>query len=99
GRREPHSFPPRRSSDLGAITGAPTAAGTISSTISATNASGTGSKTLTITVGAAGSAPVITSPLSASVQAGSFFSYTITASNSPTDRKSTRLNSSHQIIS
>ncbi len=66
----------------GLISGTPTTAGTYSVTISATNAGGTGSHTLTLTINPA--PPVITSPLTATGQVGVAFSYTITATNSPT---------------
>jgi regulation of enolase protein 1 (concanavalin A-like superfamily) len=67
----------------GAITGTPTAAGATTVTLSATNAGGTGSATLTVTV-AMPPTPVITSATTASGTVGGAFSYTITASNSPT---------------
>ncbi len=66
----------------GAITGTPTAAGTSTVTISATNAGGAGSATLTITVTLG--KPVITSATTASGRVGVAFTYTITASNTPT---------------
>ena len=68
----------------GAITGTPSAPGTSSVTVSAINATGTGTATLTLTVQPTPPPPVITSALSATGTAGSVFSYTITASNSPT---------------
>jgi len=67
----------------GAITGTPTAVGSSTVSIGATNAQGTGSATLTLTV-AALAVPVITSPATANVQAGTPFTYQITASNGPT---------------
>src|SRR5438874_5738737 len=66
----------------GVISGTPTTAGTYSVIISATNAWGTGSATLTLTINPA--PPVITSPLTATGQVGVAFSYTITATNTPT---------------
>src|SRR5205823_1955056 len=66
----------------GLISGTPTTAGTYTVTISATNSGGTGSATLTLTINPP--APVITSPLTATGQAGVAFSYQITATNSPT---------------
>src|SRR5438067_1194781 len=66
----------------GLISGTPTTAGTYTVTISATNAGGTGSATLTLTIKPP--TPVITSPLTATGQAGVAFSYQITATNSPT---------------
>src|SRR5205823_3619266 len=58
-------------------------------TISATNAGGTGSATLTLTIKPA--TPVITSHLTATGQVGVAFSYTITATNSPTSYNATVL--------
>ncbi len=69
----------------GAITGNPSAVGTTSVLLGATNSTGTGNATLTVTVAAAGVAPIITnSPLSAGGTAGTPFGFTITASGSPT---------------
>lgn len=69
----------------GAITGNPQNVGSTAVLLGATNASGTGNATLTITVAAAGTAPVITNnPLTAAGTVGSPFSFTITASGSPT---------------
>ncbi len=69
----------------GLITGTPTAVGTTSVLLGATNGSGTSNATLTITVSAAGVAPIITnSPLTAGGTVGTAFSFAITASNSPT---------------
>ena len=68
----------------GAITGTPTTVGTTSVLLGATNATGTGNATLTITVAAAGVAPIITnSPLTAAGTVGTPFSFTITASGTP----------------
>ncbi len=75
----------------GIISGTPTVAGTSTVTVSATNATGTGSATLTITVNAALSAPVISSTKTATATKGITFSYTITASNSPTSYAATGL--------
>ncbi len=72
------------SSASGAIAGIPTASGATSVAISATNGSGTGSATLVITISVAGSAPVITSPLSASGTVGAAFAYQITGAGTPT---------------
>ena len=67
------------------LTGTPTASGTFAGTISAINASGTGTANLTITIsGTAPGAPVISSSLTATGTVGSPFTYTITATNSPT---------------
>ena len=69
----------------GVITGTPTAAGTTAVLLGATNSTGTGSATLTITVAAAGVAPLITNiPLTAAGTIDTPFSFTITASGSPT---------------
>src|SRR5205809_5194662 len=73
----------------GLISGTPTTAGTYTVTISATNAGGTGSATLTLTIKPA--PPVITSSLTATGQVGVAFSYTITATNSPTSYNATVL--------
>ena len=65
----------------GVISGTPTISGSYSITLSAANANGTGTtSTLQLTVG---SLSEITSSLTASGTAGTAFSYTITASNSP----------------
>ncbi|MBI5425671.1 MAG: putative Ig domain-containing protein [Opitutae bacterium] len=74
----------------GLISGAPTASGTFGVTIAAANTFGTDTRTLVLSVGLP-PIPLISSPLSASSQAGSFFSYTITASNSPTAFNATGL--------
>jgi hypothetical protein len=69
----------------GAISGTPASAGTASVTIGAANAGGTGTATLVLTINpAAPTIPGITSALSASGTVGAAFSYTITASHSPT---------------
>ena len=73
----------------GVITGTPTASSTSSVAINATNAGGTGTKTLTITINPP--APVISSNGSASGTTGVAFSYTITASNTPTSYSATGL--------
>jgi hypothetical protein len=73
----------------GLISGTPTAAGTFNVTLSATNPSGTGTKTLTLTVNPAG--PVITSALNASAIVNTNFNYQITATNSPTSFGATGL--------
>jgi len=76
----------------GAITGTPTVVGTTSVLLGATNGTGTGNATLTITIGAAGVAPVITnSPLTAAGTVGTPFSFTITATGSPTSYSATPL--------
>lgn len=69
----------------GVISGTPTAAGTTFTVLNAINASGTSSPaTLTITVAAAAVAPSVTSPTTAPGTVGAAFSYTITATGSPT---------------
>jgi hypothetical protein len=75
----------------GVISGTPTTAGTFTVTISATNAGGTGTKTLTITINNSVSAPVISSASTATGTVGTAFSYTITASNTPTSYNATGL--------
>lgn len=74
----------------GVISGTPTGVATTSVTITATNAGGTDTQTLVITVSNP-PAPVITSILTASGTTGSAFSYTITASNTPTSYNATGL--------
>jgi hypothetical protein len=66
----------------GLISGTPAGAGVSTITLSATNAGGTGTRTWTLTILPA--APAITSSNSAAATAGTFFSYLITATNSPT---------------
>src|SRR5205814_7014927 len=66
-----------------------TTAGTSTVTISATNPGGTGSHTLTLTINPA--TPVIQPPFTATGQVGVAFSYTITATNSPTSYNATVL--------
>jgi PKD repeat protein len=66
----------------GVISGTATAAGTSNVTISATNAGGTGNATLVLTISPP--VPVISSSLTASGTVGVAFTYTITATNSPT---------------
>jgi len=68
----------------GVISGTPTIAGTFIDTVKATNAGGTGTKILTITINPA--TPVISSGATASGTVGIVFtSYTIAASNTPTN--------------
>lgn len=66
----------------GVISGTPTTAGTYTASISATNTGGTGTQNVTITV--APPVPVVTSSSTATGVTGSAFSYSITASGSPT---------------
>ncbi len=76
----------------GIITGTPTTVGTTNVLLGATNATGTGNATLIITVAAAGVAPIITnSPLTAPGTVGTAFSFTITASGTPTSYTATPL--------
>jgi len=83
----------------GAITGSPSATGTTSVLLGATNATGTGNATLTITVAPAGVAPIITNtPLSAAGTVGTPFSFTITASGTPTSYGSTPLPAGLSIV-
>jgi uncharacterized delta-60 repeat protein len=67
----------------GVIEGTPTQTGVFNLTISATNVTGSDSETLQLTVQPP--APIITSAASASGRVNVPFTYTITASNSPTD--------------
>ena len=69
-------------STTGIISGTPTGSAVSTVSLFATNAGGTGSATLTLTVNPA--APAITSAGTASGRVGTVFSYTITASRSPT---------------
>src|SRR5205814_4949173 len=66
-----------------------TTAGTSTVTISATNPGGTASHTQTLTINPA--TPVIQPPFTATGQVGVAFSYTITATNSPTSYNATVL--------
>ncbi len=77
-------------STTGAITGTPTTAATTIITVSATNAGGSGTQSVTLTIGVP-PAPVITSPTSASASVGLAFLYQITASNGPTSFNATGL--------
>ncbi|MDB6126777.1 MAG: Endoglucanase [Verrucomicrobia bacterium] len=74
------------------ISGTPTTAGTSVVTITVTNASGTSTFALTITVGAANAAPVITSPTNAPGTAGTpFVPYVIAGTGLPTSFTATGL--------
>ena len=76
----------------GAIDGTPTAAGVSIVSLGATNSFGTGTATLSITVAAAGAAPIITSPPTAPGTVGSaFVTYPITATGLPTSYTATGL--------
>ena len=69
----------------GVISGTPTTAATSTVTVSAINTGGTGTKAVTITiVPAVPNVPVISSSPTASGTVGTAFSYSITATNSPT---------------
>ena len=69
----------------GRINGTPTIAGIFVTTLSATNSLGTGTTTLTITVAAAGVAPIVTNgPLTAAGTVGTPFTFTIAATGTPT---------------
>jgi hypothetical protein len=68
----------------GVISGTPTQPGSFVVQLSAINAGGTGSRNLSLVINPPPpTAPVITSPLSAQAQAGSAFTYRITAANNP----------------
>lgn len=87
-------------STTGAITGTPTATGTTSVLLGATNANGTGNATLVITVAAPGSAPIVTnSPLIAAGTSGTPFSFSVTASGSPTSYAASGLPAGLSIVS
>ena len=76
----------------GVISGIPTTSGTPTITVGASNTGGTGNATLTLTIASAPpSAPVITSLATASATVGQAFTYTITATNSPTGFTATTL--------
>lgn len=76
----------------GRIAGTPTTAGLWDSTISATNAGGTGTAVLTFSFySLPTNPPVINSPLSAETMVGNYYSYWITAANSPTSYNATNL--------
>ena len=68
----------------GTIAGTPTASGVYTVPIAATDTAGTGSATLTITIAAGPAAPVLSGNAATSATLGSAFSYSISASNSPT---------------
>lgn len=68
----------------GRISGTPTAAGIFRIPISATNPGGTATATLTVTIAATGPLPVISCAATAAGTVGSAFTFSLTASNSPT---------------
>jgi hypothetical protein len=69
----------------GLISGTPTVAGTFNVSLSANNTSGTGTATLSLTINPAIVRPSITSALTSNGIIGMLYSYSITATNSPTD--------------
>ena len=74
----------------GIISGTPTASGTFAITIKATNVGGTGTQNLTITINnPIPGVPVITSATTAIGTVNTAFSYTITATNTPTSYSET----------
>ncbi len=79
----------------GAITGIPTASGVTIVALTATNGSGASlPATLTVTVGAAGSKPIITSPINANIPGTvgtTFVTYLITATGTPTSYAATHI--------
>lgn len=87
-------LPPGLSANLltGALSGTPTAPGTFPIAVSANNAGGTGDPaTLTLTIAPAAAAPAINSAATATGSPGNPFSYTITATNTPTSFGATGL--------
>ena len=90
-------------SATGVISGTPTTTGSYTATIMASNASGSGSNSLYIYINPP--PPVISSPLTAAGVVGGSFTYTITATGSPTSYNATGLpaglgvNSSTGVIS
>ena len=68
---------------IGLISGTPAAGGSTEVTISATNALGTGSAKLVVAIAKVPGGAAITSPLSATVQIGTGFTYQITSINGP----------------
>jgi uncharacterized delta-60 repeat protein len=77
------------STSTGLISGTPTVAGSFTVNLSATNAGGTGTSTLTLTI--LPPVPAITSATTAGGKVGEAFTYTITASHSPTGFNATNL--------
>ncbi len=83
----------------GALTGTPSTVGVTSVLLGATNGIGTGNATLTITVVAAGVAPIITnSPLTSAGTVGTPFGFSITASDLPTSYTATPLPAGLSIV-
>jgi len=75
----------------GLISGTPTVNGSFSVALSATNSAGTGTATLALTIAAPPPAPVVNSSLTSSGTVGIAYSYTITATHSPTSYNATGL--------
>jgi hypothetical protein len=75
----------------GLISGAPTVTGMGTVTLTATNAGGTGSGSFVISIAGGVTPPAITSAAGASGATYSAFSYTITATNSPTSYSATNV--------
>lgn len=79
-------------SSTGVISGTPSQAGQLSVSLGASNAAGTGTGALSLTVNSAQvAAPQITSSTTALGTVGQIFSYTITASNTPTSYSASSL--------
>ena len=76
------SLPPGLTLSGAAISGSPSAAGSFNFTVTAGNATGTGTQAVSIVISQL--APVVNSPATASGVTGQFFSYPISALNSPT---------------
>ena len=85
------ALPPGLSFNISTISGTPTTAGVFAVPIAATNAGGTVNAMLTITIAATRPAPVISSSIAATGVVGSAFSYSISASHSPTSYAATDL--------
>jgi hypothetical protein len=75
----------------GVVFGIPNVAGTFNVNLLAGNAYGSDSKTLVLTINASAATPSITSVLTSSGIVGAPYSYTITASNTPTSFGATNL--------
>ena len=79
------------STTTGVLSGTPTAQATTSVTIKASNASGYDAETLTVTIAAKVTAPVVNSPVNAVGSVGAPFAYQVTAANAPTSFAATPL--------
>lgn len=75
----------------GLITGTPTTPGTVVGSVSVTSGGQTNNANISITIAAAANTSLITSSTTATGTVGTAFSYTITASNSPTSYNITGL--------